>query len=118
MARKPPKMPDAAALQQIVTTAIQNFEEGTTSELESAIGMLYLGYAFGWRVVYITHTTATVRKYEKILGIVAKRDFPEETHHSDRVNGFRVARTVSNFWKAIRGEVPAEGIRDRTVQLD
>lgn len=87
-------------------------------ELESALGMLYLGHAFGWRVVYIVHTIATVRKYERILGIVAKEAFPENTPHSDRVMGYRVLDKVSNFWKTVKGEMSVEGFRDRRVTTD
>ncbi|MBL6750464.1 MAG: hypothetical protein ISP90_08070 [Nevskia sp.] len=117
MVRKPPKFPPAEDLQKIVASAIQNFR-GQSGELESAIGMLYMGYAFGWKVIYITHTIATVRKYEKILGIVAKDVFPEDTHLSDRNLGYRIARTVSNFWKVVKGEKNVEGFRNREIVLD
>lgn len=117
MFRKPPKFPPAEELQKIVSTAVQQFD-GQINELESAVGMLYMGHAFGWKVIYITHTIATVRKYEKILNIVAKDVFPEETHLSDRNIGFRIARTVSNFWKVVKGEVSVEGFRDRKIVID
>lgn len=92
-----------------------NFGPGIVTELESALGMLYIGHAFGWKVLYIIHSASTVRKYERILGIIAKEEFPEETHHSDRSMAFEVAKKVSNFWKAVRGEVEADGIRDKAI---
>ena len=113
--RLPPKFPDAQKLQDQASKAIMDFRNGAATELESALGMLYLGHAFGWKVLYIIHSASTVRKYERILGIVAKEEFPEETHHSDRSIAFGVAKKVSNFWKAVRGEVEAEGIRDKNI---
>lgn len=115
MARKPPKFPPAAESQEIVSKAIQEYR-GQLGELESAIGMLYLGHAFGWKVLYIIHAVPTIRKYEKILGIVAKDFFPESTHHSERNNGFLIAQTVSNFWKVVKGEIVVEGFRDNKVK--
>lgn len=117
MARKAPvELPPSDELVKIVKTAIENFK-GQANELESAIGMLFLGHAFGWRVIYLVHTIATVRKYEKILGIVAKDTFPESTALSERSLGFRIAKTVSNFWKAVKGEKTPEGFRDRSIVL-
>lgn len=92
-----------------------NFGPGSFTELESALGMLYMGHAFGWKVLYIIHSASTVRKYERILGIIAKEEFPAETDHSNRSLAFGVAKKVSNFWKAVRGEVEADGIRDKGI---
>ncbi len=116
--RPPLSMPPAADLSKIAVDAMTTFHNGFSNELESAIGMLFIGHAFGWKVVYITHSIATVRKYEKILGIVAKEVFPEETAHSDRLLGFRVAKKVSNFWKAVKGEHHHEGFHNREIVLD
>lgn len=113
--RPPVELPPAQELHDIAQRAINNFGVGNGTELESALGMLYMGHAFGWKVLYIIHSASTVRKYERILGIVAKEAFPAETKHSDRSIAFQVAKGVSNFWKAVRGEVPAEGIRDKSI---
>lgn len=103
--------PDCA---EIVACAVNDFE-GQLPELENAIGMLYLGHAMGWKVLYVAHSVNTVKKYEAILGIVAKERFPEETHHSDRSLGFRVARSLSNFWRVVRGVDTVEGARDKRI---
>ena len=108
-------MPDAEAMHAVAMRAIMSFKDGDTGELESALGMLYMGHAFGWKVIYIAHSISTVRKYEKILGIVAKDDFPATTNHSERVRGFRMSEKVSNFWKAVKGEIFVDGIRDKSI---
>lgn len=113
--RDPPPMPGAEEIHAIAMRAIMAFKDGQSTELESALGMLYMGHAFGWKVVYIAHSISTVRKYENILGIVAKDVFPESTNHSERVRGFRIAAKVSNFWKAVKGEVVVDGIRDKSI---
>lgn len=108
-------MPSAEEIHAIAMRAIMTFKDGQSTELESALGMLYMGHAFGWKVIYIAHSISTVRKYESILGIVAKNVFPESTNHSERVRGFRIAAKVSNFWKAVKGEVVVDGIRDKSI---
>jgi hypothetical protein len=88
--------------------AIVRFE-GNLDELEAALGMYMMGRHFGWKVLYIIHSKKTIRKYEEILGITVRDEFPAEGPDADRSNGFRTLKTVSNFWKAISGETPIEG---------
>lgn len=109
-----PELPPSDELVQVVSDAMKNFR-GQGNELESAIGMFFIGHAFGWRVIYIQHSIATVRKYERILGIVAKDVFKERTALSHRSLGFRIAERASNFWKAVKGEHSYPGIRDKTI---
>jgi hypothetical protein len=97
-----------------IRRAIEDFK-GNSSELESAIGMYFLGYAFGWRYVYMVHSVATVRKYERILDIIAKDVFPERTPHSERSVAFQVLDQVSNFWKAVKGEKRPEGFTNPEI---
>ena len=100
---------------KVASDAIVAFK-GPIPELESAIGMLFAGYTFGWRVIYMIHSVATIRKYEKILGIVAKETFPEKTAHSERSNAYRVLHKVSNFWKAVKGGERPEGFSDPGIR--
>lgn len=98
----------------IIAKAVQNFR-GPGTELENAIGMLYLGHAFGWKVLYVQHSVATVKKYEKILGIVAKERFPESTEHSDRSIGYNIVKSLNNFWRVVRGVDKVEGAKDKRI---
>lgn len=111
-ARPDPNMPDAESLMPIVTKAIREFK-GQGPELESAIGMLFVGHAYGWKVIHLIHSTATVRKYEKILDIKVKEEFQAETSYSDRSYGYSIAKKLSNFWKAVKGEAPDKNVRSR-----
>lgn len=84
--------------------AIVRFE-GNLDELEGALGMYMIGRHFGWKVLYLIHSKRTIRKYEEILGIVVREEFDAEGPDADRTNAHRALQTVSNFWKAVSGEV-------------
>ena len=90
-------------IDEIEQQAIAKFS-GDLSELESALGMLRLGHQYGWRVMYLIHSKATVKKYEQILDIRIQDEFLEEGPSAMRNNGFRLVQKVTNFWKAASGE--------------
>lgn len=88
--------------------AIVRFD-GNLDELEAAVGMFMLGRHFGWKVLYILHSKKTIRKYEEILGITVRDEFPAEGPDADRSVGFNALKKVTNFWKAVSGETPIAG---------
>lgn len=88
---------------QIARDAVHNFE-GTSDELEAALGMYVLGVYMGWKPLVLMHSKKTIRKYEQILGITVREEFNEEGPSSERSRAFVIARGVSNFWKAVSGE--------------
>lgn len=77
---------------------------GDLSELESALGMLPIGHQYGWRVLYLMHSKSTIRKYEEILGITVREEFPEAGPSAERNNGFRLVQKIGKFWKVVSGE--------------
>lgn len=97
-------------LNQIEQVAIAKYM-GDIGELESALGMLRVGQQYGWRVMYLIHSKATIRKYEEILGISVKEEFPEEGPSSMRNNGYRLFKKLGNFWKIVSGEQKIEDKR-------
>lgn len=99
------------ALEEIEARAIANFQ-GSFPDLESALGMLRMGHHFGWRVIYLVHSKATVRKYEGILGIRVRDLFPDEGPSSRRSAGFKISQGMGNFWKIVSGAVK---VRDRSA---
>lgn len=108
---KTPKNPTAQPLTpeqteravEVIQGAMRRFN-GSFDELEAAIGMYMVGHYVGWKVLVLMHSKRTIRKYEEILGIVVREEFPEEGTESNRSLAFSIARTVSNFWKAVSGE--------------
>lgn len=73
-------------------------------ELESALGMYMIGFHFGWKVLHIIHSKKTIAKYESILGIKIRDAFPEYGPDADRTNAYKLAQSVSNFWKLVSGD--------------
>ena len=100
------RKPSAAQLKkldEIEQLAIARFV-GDLGELESALGMLRLGQQYGWRVMYLIHSKATIRKYEKILDIRVKEQLPKAGPSAERNNGYRLIQKMGNFWKVVSGE--------------
>lgn len=100
-------------LQDIELDAIARFN-GMADELESALGFLRLGIQIGWKPMALIHSKRTFKKYEEILGIDARTFFPEETPASTRSIGYKIAKTLTNFWKAVSGDIKIENRRDLT----
>lgn len=88
---------------QVLQGAVDRFN-GQTDELEAALGMYALGHYVGWKVLVLVHSKKTIRKYEEILGITVREEFPEEGSQSHRSRALSIAKTLSNFWKAVSGE--------------
>ncbi len=109
---EPPLTPEQAKeAMDLLDRAIDKFgspklsEVGSIDELEQALGMYVIGRHVGWKVLVLVHNKRTIRKYEEILGISVREAFPEEAAASMRSVGYRFAKTLSNFWKAVSGEV-------------
>ena len=97
-------------MHEIERHAICKFK-GQLHELESALGMLRIGYAFGWKVLYIIHNKRTIRKYEEILNINVKEFFEHENGEgpiADRNYAFIFYKKWGQFWKIVSGDVKVE----------
>jgi len=101
-----------AELIKIVDDAIANFS-GDSNNLGRAIGMLFIGRRYGWRVMYLIHSKATVRKYENILGIKIQDVLPEVGALAKKSIAWNAVQKVSSYWKAVKGEI--QGIRTSEV---
>lgn len=88
-----------------IDLAISKFK-GQLPTLEAAIGALLAGKKLGWKVLYLVHDKSTIRKYEKILGVNFKEILPDETSLSHKSVAWTAVQKVSNFWKAVKGEIP------------
>lgn len=99
-------------LVEIVDKAIKRFS-GNTDSLLSAIGYLFVGRKFGWRVMYFMHSQGTVRKYEKILDIKSEDVMPELGPLAKKAVVWDAVQKVSNYWKAVKGEIA--GVKSKEV---
>ncbi|MGB5325356.1 MAG: hypothetical protein WBN40_08040 [Pseudomonadales bacterium] len=91
--------------------AVANFS-GSLEELEKALGMLMIGYHFGWKVLLLVHSKRTIRKYEKILDIDIKEFFPDEGRSARRSMGLDLAKQIGNFWQVVSGDIKVDNRRD------
>ncbi len=98
-------------LLKIEEYAIARFN-GQFKELETALGLLRTGDHIGWRALLIIHNKRTIRKYEEILGIEIREFFPEEGPSAHRSIGYSIAKKLSNYWKAVSGDVKVENRGD------
>ncbi|MDB2409996.1 MAG: hypothetical protein P8J42_04665 [Pseudomonadales bacterium] len=93
-----------------VGTVVAGFS-GSLEELEKAIGMLMIGYHFGWKVLLLVHSKRTIKKYEKILDIDIKEFFPAEGRSAKRSMGLDLAKQIGNFWQVVSGDIKVENRR-------
>ena len=99
-------------LVELVDKAIKRFV-GSTDTLLSAIGYLFVGRKFGWRVMYFMHSQSTVRKYEKILDVKSEDVMPEIGPLHKKAVAWSALQSVSNFWKGVKGEIA--GVKSKEV---
>ncbi|SFL37823.1 hypothetical protein SAMN05216302_10726 [Nitrosomonas aestuarii] len=108
----PPLTPtEALRYTTIIDEAVENYR-GQADELENAIGMLMIGRIYGWKVLVIVHNKRTIKKYESILGINIREMFPPEGPLAHKSLGYRIASKLSNFWKAVSGDIKIENRRE------
>lgn len=82
-----------------------------------AVWMLHMGHVFGWRrMLSAWHSVSTMKKYDRMLDIDSKDRFQEVAEHLARSLGFRVASTLSNFWRLVRGVDHVEGAKDARIE--
>lgn len=93
-----------------VGTVVASFS-GSLEELEKAVGMLMIGYHFGWKVLLLVHSKRTIKKYEKILDIDIKEFFPAEGRSAKRSMGLDLAKQIGNFWQVVSGDIKVENRR-------
>jgi len=95
---------DAAVLSKRLDEVARNFR-GEFDELENAIGMMILGRLMGWKVLVLIHNKRTIRKYEEILGIDVRTEFPSEGPLAYKAVAYSFIKKAGEFWKGVSGDV-------------
>lgn len=96
----------------IVNDAFDSFR-GSIQEYNSAVGVFFLGFQLGWKPLYLMHSRNSIKKYEKILGVQFQEIFPPVGDKASRSYAWSIAENVSNFWKAVKGEI--KGMRSPKI---
>lgn len=91
--------------------------KGQFDELESAIGMYMIGRLVGWKVLFIIHNKRTIRKYEEVLGINVREEFPEEGPFADKSIALTLVKKLGGYWKAVSGEHKDEELKEKRREL-
>lgn len=97
----------------IAGEATSNFK-GNAHQLEAAIGAMFVGKHYGWKVAYLVHDRRTIKKFEDILGINFREQLPEKGPKAEKSLAFIAVQKVSNFWKAVKGEI--EGVKTPEIR--
>ncbi|MBF0370477.1 MAG: hypothetical protein HQL52_13575 [Magnetococcales bacterium] len=95
---------------EIIDQAVERYR-GDGGVLEAAIGALFIGQYYGWRVLRILHSNSTYRRYEKILGVQFKEACPERGKYAFRSKGLQLADELKSFWKVADSAVAAPNRR-------
>ena len=101
----PPLSPEeSTALTKRLDETARTYQ-GQFDELENAIGMMFLGRLVGWKLLVLIHNKRTIRKYEEILGIEIRKEFPEEGPLTIKSPAYEFLKRAGTFWKGVSGDV-------------
>ncbi len=92
-------------LEEIAKKASIDFK-GQLPSLETAIGAMYVGQLYGWKVLRIIHGSNAYSKYEKILDVKFKNICPDRGPLAEKSVGIRIADAAGGFWKVATGKIP------------
>ena len=92
---------------RVVDEAIARYT-GDVSVLETAIGALMLGRRVGWRPLLMMHTTATIARYQQVLGLKFREVLPEVGPLAGKSLGWSMLGRMKDFWKVVRRQIPGK----------
>lgn len=100
---------------RVVDEAIERYT-GDVSVLESAVGALLVGRRVGWRPLLLMHSTATIARYQQVLGVKFREVLPEVGPLAGKSLGWKLLEDVKDFWKVVSRKVP--GSSNELTALD
>ena len=83
--------------------------QGDLTKLERAIGIYVLGKRMGYRPMLLIHDKRTLKECETILDVNLHEEWDDVGDLAHKSLAWIAVQKVSNFWKAVKGEIP--GIR-------
>lgn len=88
-----------------IDRAIEAFE-GDAAVLGAAIGAAMIARRFGWRVLLLMYSIATVKNYAKILGVDFRAVFPEYGDLKNKSRAYAGFEKGKYFWQIVTGNRP------------
>lgn len=106
-------------VKKMIDKATADFK-GDITELEAAIGLVFVTEHMGWKPMMLVHDPRTIKKYEDHLRLGDRgftyRDpglFLEVGPKAPKLNAWRLVQKGLNFWRAVRGQ--EKGVRQPTA---
>jgi len=91
-------------LVKLIDERVREFR-GDITELERAIGALFVGRQFGWKVLLLIHDRKTIKRYETTLDLEFKEpNMPDVGTYAYKSIAWTAVQKVASFWKAVKGE--------------
>jgi len=88
--------------------AVAREYKGDSHALFMAIGALFVGRLYGWKVIRVFLATTCYARSQRILGLDFKKVMDAETPLSDRALAYRVVKKLKEFWGIVKGQLPIE----------
>ncbi|GMG83998.1 hypothetical protein LNKW23_48610 [Paralimibaculum aggregatum] len=95
----------AAEVVAFLDRVVQGYK-GQYAPLDRALGMYVQARTLGWKPLYLMRDKRKIQEAEAILGIAFREHFPETGPCPDKSMSWRLAKKVSSFWRAVRGDYP------------
>jgi len=89
----------------LIDKAVATYD-GSCNDLEGAIGALLVGRRMGWKPLFLMHDKKKIKKYEAVLGVDFREMLVPEGDKAHRSVAYKAAKKISNFWKAVTGNIP------------
>ena len=88
----------------ILDERVRKFK-GDLTELERAIGALFVGRQMGWKVLLLVHDRKTIKRYEETLDLEFREpNMPDVGQYAEKSVAWVAVQKVSSFWRAVKGE--------------
>ncbi len=81
---------------------------GDLTQLSGAIGAVWFGRFYGWRVLRIITTSKVYTRHQKILGLDFKDVMEATTKYSNKSVGYNFVIEAGKFWETVRGTYPID----------
>lgn len=100
---------------RVADEAVERYT-GDVSVLETAIGALMVGRRVGWRPLLLMHSTATIARYQEILGLKFREVLPEVGPLANKSLGWRMLGRLKDYWRVVARRLP--GSSKEFIALD
>lgn len=90
--------------------------KGDMGHLSGAIGAVYIGRLYGWRVLRIITAHPVYTRHQRVLGLDFKDVLPETTDLSERSLGYKMAKGLNKFWEIVKGQYKIDA-KDKSLAV-